>query len=348
VDGLNAALSDKADVSQAQPLDSVKSPQRSFQGVVTGYDGFVIERRQRKQWIQSDEALADVVRPFLIGRDLVSGDGRPTRAVIDFGRMDQLAARRYGEAFEHAEREVLPEVQTKVTDAEASGSDMLEPRREHLERWWQFWNVRTDLRDETSKRSRIIACARVTKRPIFEFASTSICLDGQLQVFAFDDDYSFGLLASNAHWAWFMEKCSKLKSDYRYTRRSVWDTFPWPQAPTKKAVLAVAEAARAVRAVRAEHLPSMKNGLRELYASMETPGKHPLRDAHAALDEAVLNAYGFSAKKPILAQLLDLNLTVAGREKAGEPVTAPGIPQSYTDAGGDPAELITDDCVRAE
>jgi len=85
-----------------------------------------------------------------------------------------------------------------------------------------------------------------------------------------------------------------------------------------------------------------------MYRTLELPGKSSLRDAHAALDEAVLKAYGFSAKKPILAQLLDLNLTIAAREKAGEPVTAPGIPQSYTDDGGDPADLITDDCVRAE
>jgi hypothetical protein len=204
------------------------------------------------------------------------------------------------------------------------------------------------MRAALAKLPRFIACSQVTKRPIFVFFDPGICPDATLQVFAFEDDYSFGLLASHAHWAWFMANCSKLTERFRYTRRSVWDTFPWPQAPKKKAVLAVAEAARAVRAVRAEHLPSMKNGLRELYASMETPGKHPLRDAHAALDEAVLKAYGFSAKKPILAQLLDLNLTIAAREKAGEPVTAPGIPQSYIDAGGDPADLITDDCVRAD
>jgi len=71
-------------------------------------------------------------------------------------------------------------------------------------------------------------------------------------------------------------------------------------------------------------------------------GKHPLKDAHAALDAAVLDAYGFSAKKDLLQQLLDLNHAVAEREKQSLPVTAPGVPPGY----GDPAPLITDDCIR--
>lgn len=53
-------------------------------------------------------------------------------------------------------------------------------------------------------------------------------------------------------------------------------------------------------------------------------GRHPLRDAHAALNAAVLAAYGFDAKRDLLAQLLALNFDVADRIEAGEPVTAPG------------------------
>jgi len=70
-------------------------------------------------------------------------------------------------------------------------------------------------------------------------------------------------------------------------------------------------------------------GLRAVYRTLELPGKHPLKDAHAALDAAVLAAYGFDAKKDLLAQLLELNLAVAEREKAGETVTAPGVPAGY-------------------
>jgi hypothetical protein len=66
-----------------------------------------------------------------------------------------------------------------------------------------------------------------------------------------------------------------------------------------------------------------------------------LKDAHAALDAAVMEAYGFSARKDLLKQLLDLNLTVAAAINSAEPVTAPGVPASY----GDPKDLITEDCI---
>jgi hypothetical protein len=55
----------------------------------------------------------------------------------------------------------------------------------------------------------------------------------------------------------------------------------------------------------------------------------------------VLAAYGFSAKKDILAQLLDLNLAVAASIDRGEQVTAPGIPPDYPN----PKSLITTDCI---
>jgi hypothetical protein len=53
--------------------------------------------------------------------------------------------------------------------------------------------------------------------------------DSQLTVFAFSDDYSFGILQSAIHWAWFTARCSTLKGDFRYTSDTVFDTFPWPQ-----------------------------------------------------------------------------------------------------------------------
>jgi hypothetical protein len=82
--------------------------------------------------------------------------------------------------------------------------------------------------------------------------------------------------------------------------------------------------------------------LRAVNRMLELPGKHPLKDAHAALDAAVLDAYGFDPRKDLLAQLLELKLTVAALEKQGKPVTAPGVPPSY----GDAAKLVSDDCIK--
>ena len=73
----------------------------------------------------------------------------------------------------------------------------------------------------------------------------------------------------------------------------------------------------------------------------ELPGVNPLKDAHAALDAAVLAAYDFSARKDLLAQLLELNLSVAQRLERGEAVTPPGVPNNYPE----PKNLVTRDCI---
>ncbi len=94
--------------------------------------------------------------------------------------------------------------------------------------------------------------------------------------------------------------------------------------------------------MRAEALSKITGGLRAVYRTLELPGANPLKEAHATLDAAVLAAYGFSPKSDLLAQLLDLNHTVAQRIASNEPVTAPGIPPNYPN----PESLITEDCIR--
>lgn len=343
---INAALSDKTDVSSAMPLSNTQSPQICFQGIVTGYKGFVVSALQRRAWVRLDARNADVVRPYLIGRDLVTGTGQPTRAVIDFGDKSILEAQQFKEPFAYIQDNVLP----AVIDTAGKAPEGVEghARREHLERWWQFWNVRKQMRQTLQRLSRFIAISRVTLRPTFCFVDPLICPDGKIQTFALEDDFGFGVLQSTVHWSWFYASCAKLTERLSYSPRSIFHTFPWPQSPTRAQVDAVAGAGRAIRRIRDEQLPKMKGGLRALYRTLELPGKNPLKDAHAELDAAVLAAYGFSAKKDILKQLLDLNHDVAHREAKGLPVTAPGIPPTYAQQGGDPASLVTDDCIRAE
>ncbi|MCS6245535.1 MAG: hypothetical protein H2172_17010 [Opitutus sp.] len=99
-----------------------------------------------------------------------------------------------------------------------------------------------------------------------------------------------------------------------------------------------------VRRIRAEVLPTLKGGLRELYRTLELPGTNSLKDAQAALDAAVLVAYGFHPGRDLLAQLLALNQEVAARQARGEAVTAPGLPSGLSAVERD--ALITTDCIR--
>lgn len=84
--------------------------------------------------------------------------------------------------------------------------------------------------------------------------------------------------------------------------------------------------------------------LRDLYRLLEQPGKNPIKELHAALDKAVMEAYGFDSTKDVLSQLLELNLLVAAKEEKQEPVQAPGWPEGIKGK----EKFITDDCVRFE
>jgi hypothetical protein len=41
--------------------------------------------------------------------------------------------------------------------------------------------------------------------------------------------YHFGILTSTMHMAWVRQVCGRLKSDYRYSNKLVYNNFPWPQ-----------------------------------------------------------------------------------------------------------------------
>ncbi|MSR65453.1 MAG: class I SAM-dependent DNA methyltransferase [Verrucomicrobiae bacterium] len=337
-DYINSALSDRADVGSARALPCNEKPKRVFQGVTPGHDGFVLNEREKCE-IEKDGKSASVVRAYLTGREIVTGDGTPERFIIDFQRRSILDVQSYPSAFAHVQRHVLPDIERKAHEEHATET----VRKAHVEKWWMLWRDRREMFEGFTQLSgRFVACSRVTKRPIFVFMNTQVWPSDKVQAFLFDDDYSFGILQSAAHWQWFLTKCSKLTERLSYSIESVFDTFPWPQSPTAKQIEAVAATGRGVRHVRDEALKSVKGGLRTLYRTLQLPGKNPLKDAHAALDAAVLDAYGFSAKKDLLAQLLALNLDVAHRIEQGQPVTAPGVPKNYPDA----KKLVTEDCIR--
>ena len=72
----------------------------------------------------------------------------------------------------------------------------------------------------------------MTKRPIFEFIAAEVRPSDVVMAFPMADDYSFGILQSDLHWLWFTARCSTLEERPRYTSDTVFDSFPWPQAPT--------------------------------------------------------------------------------------------------------------------
>lgn len=268
--------------------------------------------------------------------------------MVDFQEKTILQAGDYAFPFKAVERTVLPDRQKKADKEAARNADTLKGRpgarvnvhhQNFLNQWWKLSYGRSKLIKALQPVSRYIVCARVTKRPIFAFVDPAIRPNDALQVFVFEDDYSFGVLQSVIHWAWFTNRCSTLTERYRYTSNTVWDSFPWPQGPSKKAVEEVAAAAVELRKVRRQLLEDHKLSLRVLYASMEKPGAHPLKDAHKKLDDAVRRAYGMSETEDVLTFLLQLNAILVDKENKGQATQGPGIPAIINDR----TSIITDD-----
>src|SRR5262249_24033664 len=135
--------------------------------------------------------------------------------------------------FKRVEMKVLPDRQ-KAAEKEKAENDVAlkdnpkakiaKDQANALERWWLLFRARDEMLKAIAALPRYIVCGRVTKRPIFDFVDSRIHPNDSLTVFPLQDDYSFGILQSNIHWRWFLERCSTLKADWRYTSNTVFDS----------------------------------------------------------------------------------------------------------------------------
>lgn len=103
-------------------------------------------------------------------------------------------------------------------------------------------------------------------------------------------NYEFGVLESNMHMAWMRTVAGRLKSDYRYSAKIVYNNFPWP-TPTDKQKERIEKTAQAILDARALYPDS---SLADLYDPLTMPKE--LLKAHQDNDRAVMEAYGLPVK----------------------------------------------------
>ncbi|MCD4726021.1 MAG: hypothetical protein K8R46_00005, partial [Pirellulales bacterium] len=129
--------------------------------------------------------------------------------------------------------------------------------------------------------------------------------------------FHFGVLSSAMHMAWVRQVGGRLKSDYRYSNKLVYNNYPWPIEPSEKQRAAVETAARAVLDVRKE-FPKGGATLADLYDPLAMPPK--LVKAHAALDRAVDRCY---RRQPFTSERQRVEFLFALYEKLTTPLIAP-------------------------
>lgn len=125
----------------------------------------------------------------------------------------------------------------------------------------------------TSENRKYIPIAYLTKDYIV--SDSCICLPNSSR-------FIFGILTSLMHNAFMRQVCGRLKSDYRYSNKLVYNNFPFPENPSDEKIKRVEETVENLLAVREEY---KNESLADLYDPLAMPKK--LVDAHNKLDKAV-------------------------------------------------------------
>lgn len=166
--------------------------------------------------------------------------------------------------------------------------------------------------------SNYLAMAEVSSERRFyipiAFLDNSVLCSNKLRLVANADLFHFGVLTSVMHMAWMRTVTGRLKSDYQYSVKIVYNNFPWPLNITDKQKKTIEDAAQAVLDARTKY---PDNSLADLYDPLLTP--IDLLKAHQTLDKAVDAAYSrkkFNSETERVAFLFELYEQYIEAEKA--------------------------------
>ena len=313
VNNINADLTSGADLTRAKTL--AENAGLSFMGDIK-VGPFEITAELAAEMLRqpnpNNRPNSDVVKRWMIGRDI----NRVPRDmyIIDFGvDLPETDAALYEAPFEYVRANVRP---GRITNRMA--------RR--AERWWLHGSAAPQMRQALAGLPRYIGTSMVARHRIFAYIDGDVLPDATIIVFARDDDYFLGILQSRIHLAWAAGTGTQLEDRPRYTPTTCFETFPFPQ-PTDEQRAAISTAAYELNRLRENwlHPPDLFGGqaLDETQQRRRTLtnlyNQYPawLAHAHARLDTAVANAYGWPDDLPegdILERLLDLNLARAAAD----------------------------------
>ena len=252
---------------------------------------------------------SDVVRPVASGVDLV----RRSRGkwTVDFGLMPLEEAELYEMPFEYVREHVLPARESRRDDYQGQ--------------WWRYARPRLEMRRALRGLSRFVVTPALAQHRIFVWMPPEVLCNQQTLVFARDDDYFFGVLHSGTHelWARRMGTYMGVGNDLRYTPTTCFETFPFPE-PGEEGRAEISAAVERLDGLRRNWLnPEGARGAelkKRTLTNLYNARPSWLVNAHARLDRAVFDAYGWPedvSDEEILKNLLALNAERAERRGSG-------------------------------
>ena len=164
--------------------------------------------------------------------------------------------------------------------------------------WWRFTRPAPELYAAIANLEHVLAISLVGSALMPVRVPTGPVFAHKCAVFALDDFASLAVLSSNIHFSWVIRYTSTMRVDINYSPSDVFLTLPRPK-PTKR----LHELGERLDRERRELMLSRGWALTTTYSHVHDPSDDDpaitkLRDIHAAIDCAVLDAYGWSNLDP--------------------------------------------------
>ena len=304
VSRISTSLTNQVSVENTKRLNVNKN--YSFESCQLAGKGFIITEDLAREWILKDEKNQQVLKIMVDGKGLIY-PFKNKDWVIDFNDMSIEEASQYKLPFQRVKEKVKPD---------------REECREKLRRenWWLFSRPRPAMRKALQGLSYYFAIPKIIKYILFQPVDISILPCEANMVIASNNFYILGILTSNIHRIWVKAQSSTLKGDTRYTNTTCFETYPFPQTPTKKIVEKIRETMIKLHEYRTEQMEKKQWGITQLYNNFFTESSSQLYKLHQQLDKLAMEAYEFNPDDDLLEKLLKLNLQLAEKEERGEKI----------------------------
>jgi hypothetical protein len=265
----------------------------AFEGEKMIGAGFIITNEDAKQLIDIYPSNHDVIKKYLVGRDINSNvDHGPSRCAInffDFPLNEDDAPPLYKGPLAQDYPLVLKIVEEKVKPDRLKYKPTNAWNRTLREKWWQyFW--RPEMHKIIDSMPYVLVRSRVSNIHALVFAPTKWLFSDATTVFAYGDMGHFAILQSSLHEVWIQKQASTMRNDLRYTPSSCLQTFVQPD------FMICADAGKIYYEYRERILKQFGVGLRTLYNKFNSPNDQDesiieLRRLHLMMDEKVAVAY---------------------------------------------------------
>ena len=291
-----------------QPARLRSNQGKGFQGSVVVGIGFTFDDADTEgiaspisemtRLIESDPQNQEVIFPYIGGEEINSSPTQAnSRYIINFGQRTEEECRHYWpDLLNIVEEKVLPE--RKAAYEKAPSQD----KEKRLRNWWQFSRHAKELYEALRGLDRVLACGIISNKIQFAFLPAGMVYSHKLAVFPFNRFAPFCCMQSNVHEVWARFFSSSMKDDVNYSPSDCFETFPFPSGYNSNAVLE--QAGNTYYNFRAELMVRNEEGLTKTYNRFHDPNEDSpdivrLRELHAAMDRAVLDAYGWQDIRPV-------------------------------------------------